>query len=116
MFTDDLKTTDRYQAQRSDMMHIPSPFLERLMGMNGSSRGLPEAIVYGQSRGRGGVYKPNKGNNKQKQAADRRLPMLHRIRGAGSAYSNIPLSELVPINREFIGWDHVQYLGENMVC
>jgi hypothetical protein len=112
---------DRYHAQRSDMMRMPDPFLEKLMGMDGPSQvlpfqGLSDGIAYGRSHGRGDVYMPKKMKNEKIRGTDRRLPMVHCIQGAGSAHTNIPFSELEPKKREFIGWEDVQYLGENMVC
>jgi hypothetical protein len=104
-------------------MRMPSPFLDQLMRMNGYSRGsggLPQAIVYGQSYRPRQIDMPKKGQYKvtyeQSEAEDRRLPMLRRIRGAESAYSDIPLGESGSNNRVAIGVDHIRYLGENMVC
>jgi hypothetical protein len=113
MLADEPRATDRYHAQRSDMMRMPDPFLEKLMGMYGNSHGLSDGIVYGRSHGRGDEHMPK---NEKNQGTDRRLPMVYHIHGTGSAYTNIPFSELEPKKREFIGWEDVQYLGENMVC
>ncbi|KAG9198551.1 hypothetical protein G6514_009853 [Epicoccum nigrum] len=48
--------------------------------------------------------------------SDRRIPMVPRIKGAGNTYLNVRLSELERKEDEFVENDHVQFLGENMVC
>ena len=48
--------------------------------------------------------------------SDRRIPMVPRIKGAGNTYLKVRLSELERKEDEFVENDHVQFLGENMVC
>jgi hypothetical protein len=103
------------------MMRMPNPFLQNQMRMDGDYKGWSIGMNYGQSRRPGDKYMPMKTKQKRTklkkdQDADRRLPMIHHIRGNGSAYLNIPFSELEPKKREFIGWEDIEYLGENMVC
>ena len=96
---------------------MPSPFNEKVLhGMSGG-KAQPEGIkfgfqAYGQSSGLGSFSD----GIRYSGGPDRRLPMVDRVKGAGNTYSNIPLSELVRKQKEFDGWEEMQYLGENMVC
>ena len=98
------------------MMHMPDPFLEKLMEMDGPSQGMSDGLIYGgRAQGRGNKYMPKKVKKEAKKTNnDRRLPMIHRIQGGNSRYYTIPFTEMEPKKPEFIGWDHMQYLGENM--
>lgn len=69
-------------------------------------QGLFEGLEYG-ILGRGG--------EERSQNRDRRLPMLRRPTGTGHTYSKAPLSAAEHEREEFIGWDDLQFFGENMV-
>ena len=49
------------------------------------------------------------------QDGDRRLPILQSIRVGGTGHEHIPALRFVHENDKIDGWDHVQYLGEQMV-
>ncbi|PQE10655.1 heterokaryon incompatibility protein [Rutstroemia sp. NJR-2017a BBW] len=93
------KAKDRYRAQRGDLMRIPSPFWGRLSSMVGSFQGSAEALWLGSSPIGENIYNPS---------GDRRLPMMR--------LSEDTISRRLVYEAEGIdGWDHIQYLGENMI-
>jgi hypothetical protein len=81
-------------------MRIPSPFWGRLSTMVGNLRGSAEAMWFGNSKRGAEIYGPH---------GDRRLPMMRLSEDTQSR-------RLVYESEEIDGWDHVQYLGEHMVC
>lgn len=85
---------------------MPSPFNEKSVHDLIDSLAQPDGINFGPN----GLKK-----KKHEKNPDRRLPMLERVIGSGNSYSKIPLHELERKKKEFIGWDHMQFLGENMV-
>ena len=85
---------------------MPSPFNEKSVHDLIDSLAQPDGINFGPN----GLKK-----KKPEKNPDRRLPMLERVIGSGNSYSKIPLHELERKKKEFIGWDHMQFLGENMV-
>ncbi|KAJ4290882.1 hypothetical protein N0V90_010078 [Kalmusia sp. IMI 367209] len=103
-----------HQTQRIDGTRMPSPFYEKMLNstMGPNSGYLPEGLMFGR-HGYAGTKPPKQ---EQNQHPDRRLPMLQRIQGVGTTYTNIPLSDLVPMQMDLIGWENMQYLGENMIA
>ena len=98
MHTD--KQRDRYRAQRGDLIRIPSPFSGNLNRIDGSTRGLTEAMRFDNFQ---------RGASVREQGGDRRLTMINLIR------EDVQSRRLVYENEEIGGWEHVQFLGEFMV-
>jgi hypothetical protein len=86
---------------------MPSPLPEETVhGMSGDFD-LPEGLKFEID---------GSGEDELDPALDRRIPMLPQIKGVGNTYSKIRLSDLERKEEEFIECDHMQFLGENMVC
>lgn len=88
-------------------MRIPSPFWGELNRMKATLHGVIEAMKVDRFQRVGGIH--NRGR-------DRRLPMI-RIIGEGGLVNEDDQPGRVMYRPDSIdGWDHVQYLGEHMVC
>lgn len=95
---------------------MPSPFNEKMLHGMSPGQAQPERIKFGfQAYGSSSGLNPFSNGGRYNEGPDRRLPMVDRVKGVGNTYSNIPLSELVRKQKEFDGWEEMQYLGENMV-
>ncbi|KAF2812279.1 uncharacterized protein BDZ99DRAFT_518138 [Mytilinidion resinicola] len=92
------KSKNRYRAQRTDLMRIPSPFWGSVNRMGSSYRDSSDAMTFDRFQ-RGEVVHSRNG--------DRRLPMKQII-------EEIHSRRLVLADDRIDGWDHIQYLGEHM--
>jgi hypothetical protein len=86
---------------------MPSLFPDEIEHDMGSGLGLSEGLKFK-------AHEDQEDN--QLHDPDLRIPMVPRIKGVGNTYSTIPLSELERKEDEFIDNDHMQFLGETMVC
>jgi hypothetical protein len=72
-----------------------------------SFQGPPEAMRFGRFQSKGNVHNRD---------GDRRLPMMKPIREGESVSEDVQARRFVCEDERIDGWDHVQYLGERMVC
>ncbi|KAH8819774.1 heterokaryon incompatibility protein-domain-containing protein [Xylogone sp. PMI_703] len=94
---------DSYRAQGRDLDQISSHFWDRRYSIEASFKGPPTGLLFGQYQG---------GRTFDDQNRDRRLPMTSYQRQSRSAFNDIQPSH--SMRQKTNGWDHVQYLGENM--
>jgi hypothetical protein len=104
---DTVEPKERYHAQQSYLMRIPSPFWRDLKRARSSFQGLPEAMRFGRFHTWGHFHDDD---------GDRRLPMLKYIRGGRSVSNNAQVRGFAHGDDRIDGWHHIQYLGEYMVC
>jgi len=95
------KSRSRYQAQRSDLGAIPSPFWGNTarLGRHGST--VSDVLKFDPLRS----WRHGHGSSE-----DRRLPISELMRGDGSLVEDV---QAVPAR--IIGWEHLQHLGEHLV-
>ena len=96
-----------YSTGGIDEVHTPSLLNEETISNSPANPTLSEGFKFGaQGHEEDGVDLD----------PDRRIPMVPRIKGAGNTYLKVRLSELERKEDEFVENDHVQFMGENMVC